>query len=69
LNSILSSLSAFLVAGVRPKTSLARAIALVLVIKLIGIVGMKIFMFPDSAKPVVDATTVARVLEPSTSLP
>ncbi|WP_449381047.1 cytochrome oxidase putative small subunit CydP [Bradyrhizobium sp. UFLA05-112] len=62
-------MSAFLAAGARPKTPLARAIALVLVIKLVGLVSMKIFMFPDSTKPVVDATAVARVLGPSTSLP
>jgi hypothetical protein len=34
----------------------------VLVVKLIGIVGMKVVMFPDTAKPVVDASTMARVL-------
>jgi hypothetical protein len=36
---------------------------------LIGIVGMMIFTFADDAWPVVDATTMVRVIGPSTSLP
>ncbi len=55
-------MTAFLAAGVRPRTPLAKAIVLVLVIKLIAIAGMKIFMFADSAQPVVDATAVARAI-------
>jgi len=35
---------------------------LVLVIKLIGIAGIKLFMFPDDTQPVVDANAMARVL-------
>ena len=58
----MSSLTAFLAAGIRPRTPLAKAIVLVLVIKLIGIAGMKVFMFADSAQPVVDATAMARVI-------
>lgn len=46
-------------AGVRPRTALARAIVLVLLIKLIGIAAIKTFMFPDSSNPAVDATAVA----------
>jgi hypothetical protein len=62
LSAILSSLRAFVAAALRPRTALARAIAVVLIIKLIGIVGMKVFMFPDNAKPAVDASMMARVL-------
>ena len=51
MRAIVSSLAAFLAAGLRPRTPLAKAIVLVLVIKLIGIAGMKMFMFPDSAQP------------------
>ena len=69
LNAILSSLTAFLAAGARPRTALAKAIVLVLVIKLIGIAGMKIFMFPDSAQPIVDATAMVHVIGLSPSLP
>jgi hypothetical protein len=51
-----------LTAGLRPRTPLAKAIVFVLVIKLIGIAGMKVFMFSDSAQPVVDADSMARVM-------
>jgi hypothetical protein len=61
-----SSLAAFAAAVLRPRTPLAKAIVLVLVIKLIGIAGMKVFMFPDSAQPIVDADTIARVVGVST---
>jgi hypothetical protein len=62
LRPILSSLTAFLIAGARPRTPFAKAIVLVLIVKLVGIAGMKAFMFPDSSRPVADATAVARVL-------
>ena len=65
ISAIASSLSAFAAAGVRPRTPLAKAIVVILVIKLIGIAGMKIFMFPDSSRPVVDAAAVARVIGPA----
>jgi hypothetical protein len=66
LRAILSSLTLFVSAGIRPQTPLGKAIVLVLVLKLIGIVGIKLFMFPDSAQPVVDAAAVARLVGPST---
>jgi hypothetical protein len=62
LRAIVSSFAAFLAAGLRPRTPLAKAIVFVLVIKLIGIAGMKVFMFSDSAQPVVDANAMARVV-------
>jgi hypothetical protein len=61
-------LTAFLTAGARPRTPFAKAIVLVLIIKLVGIVGMKAFVFPDSSKPMANAATVARVLGVSPSL-
>jgi hypothetical protein len=39
---------------------------LVLVLKLIGIAGIKLFMFPDNARPVADAAAIARLVGPST---
>ena len=54
LRAIFASLAAFISAGIRPRTPLARAIVFVLILKLIGIAGIKIFMFPDGAQPVVD---------------
>lgn len=69
LSAVLSSLIAFLAAAWRPPTPLARAIVVVLVIKLIGIAGIKVFMFPDSAQPDVDATAMARAIGPHTISP
>lgn len=69
VGAIVSSLTAFLAAAARPPTPLARAIVLVLVIKLIAIAGIKIFMFPDSAQPNVDATAMARVVGPHSTVP
>ena len=60
MNAILSSLAAYFAAGLRPRTVLAKAIVLVLVIKLIGLVGIKTFLFPESSQPVVSADTMAR---------
>lgn len=62
MRAIVSSLVAFFAAGLRPRTPLAKAIVLILVIKLIGIAGMKVFMFPDSAQPVVDSGVMAHVI-------
>lgn len=62
MRAIFSSLTAFLAAGLWPRTPLAKAIVFVLVIKLLGIAGMRLFMFPESGQPVVDANTMARVL-------
>lgn len=67
LRSILSSLTAFVAAGVRPRTPLAKAVVAVLVLKLVGIAGIKIFMFPDHAQPAVDAASVARAIGVPTS--
>lgn len=69
LSAILSSLTEFVAAGARPRTPLAKAIALVLIIKLFGIVGMKIFVFPGTTRPAVDATAMVRMIGPPASLP
>jgi hypothetical protein len=69
LTAIYFSLADFVVAAVRPRTPLAKAIMLVLVIKLIGIVGIRILMFPDSAQPAVSATAMAHVLGVSVPAP
>ena len=65
LRAIFSSLALFVSAGIRPRTPLARAIVLILILKLIGIAGIKVFMFPDNAQPVADAAAVARLVSPS----
>jgi hypothetical protein len=68
LRAIFASVAAFISAGIRPRTPLARAILFVLILKLIGIAGIKIFMFPDGAQPVVDGTVMARAIGLPTSL-
>jgi hypothetical protein len=62
LNAVLSSLAAYLAAGVRPPTPLAKAIVLVLVVKLMAIVGAGVFLF--SSRGVVDSTAVSRLIGP-----
>ena len=69
LRAILSSLGAFLAATARPRTPLARAIVLVLAVKLIGIVAIKVVMFPDNARPSVNAAAMARVIGPDAIAP
>jgi hypothetical protein len=64
LSAVYSSLAAFVAAGVRPPTPLARAIVLVLILKLIGLAGIKLIMFPDSAQPVIDAAAMTRAIDP-----
>lgn len=66
LNAILSTLGAFLGAGVRPPTPLAKAIMVVLVIKLVAIAGIGVFLASDGRRPVVDPIAVSRLIGPST---
>ena len=68
MSAIFSSLAAFVAAGTRPPTPLARAIVFVLILKLIGLAGIKFFMFPDSAQPAIDAAAMTRALGPIESL-
>jgi hypothetical protein len=65
LNAILSTLGAFLAAGVRPPTPLARAIMVVLVTKLVAIAGIAVFLASDGRRPVVDPIAVSRPIGPS----
>ena len=67
MNAILSSLAAFLAAAVRPRTPLAQAIRLVLVIKLIAIGGIGVFMHAINGPAGVDPIAVARLIGPSPS--
>jgi len=66
MRAILSSLAAFAAAGLWPRSALAKAIVVVLIVKLFAITGFKLFMFPTSEQPVADAAAIARVIGPST---
>lgn len=61
---VLASLAAFIGAGLRPTTPLARAIVAVLAAKLVAVTAMMIFQFFNDAKTVVDAATITRLLAP-----
>ena len=64
LNAVLSSIVAFLAAGVRPPTPFAKAIRLVLAIKLAAIAGIGVVMVASRGGPAVDAPAVARLIGP-----
>jgi hypothetical protein len=66
MNRVLSSLADFIMAGLRPRTPLAKAIALALAIKLVIIVSMKVFLFSGDARPLVDDAAMLRLIGPST---
>jgi len=62
---ILASLAAFVQAGLRPRTALARAIVTVLIIKLVAIAGMAIGQRYLDRSAVADPAGVAQRLGPS----
>ncbi|HYA73885.1 MAG TPA: hypothetical protein VEF36_12090 [Roseiarcus sp.] len=63
---VLSSLRDFLFAGIRPRTPLARAIVVVLVLKLAVVVSMQVFLLLGKAQPDVNAAAILSVLGPAT---
>ena len=65
MNAVLSSLAAFLAAGARPPTPLAKAIVLVLVLKLMAIAAIGVFLSSGTGRMVVDSITVSRLIGPS----
>jgi len=69
MNAVLSPLGAFLAKGSRPPTPLAKAIVLVLVVKLMAIAAIGVLLFSSSGRMVVDSTTVSRLIGPSVPLP
>lgn len=60
MNAILSSLGAFLAAGLRPQTPLAKALAAVILIKLIAIACIGAFMLAGRGPAPVGAESMAR---------
>lgn len=62
MRGILASLAAFAAAGLRPRTPLAKAIMLVLLIKLVGVTAMRVYLTAGDAVPAVNAATMARVI-------
>jgi hypothetical protein len=65
---VLASLAAFISAGLRPTTALARAIVVVLAAKLIAVAAMIVYFHLANQHVVADAAEIGRLLGPS-SLP
>jgi hypothetical protein len=64
---IVSSIGAFLRAGTRPPTVLARAIVIVLAVKLIAVMAMMAYQHFADHSALVDATAISRLLGPSSA--
>lgn len=65
VSPLLSSLAAFIGAAIRPRTMLARAIVLVLAIKLIAVIGMAVYAHVTDQSASIDAAAVERLIGPS----
>jgi hypothetical protein len=65
MRAVFYSLGDFVRAGLRPRTPLARAIALALAIKLVAITTIWFVWFSGDARPPADAAAIARVLGPT----
>ncbi len=64
MSALVTSFTAFLKAGVRPRTPLAKAIVIALAIKLCVVIAMRIFLFGADQRPVVDETAMDRLFAP-----
>ena len=64
---VLASLVAFIGAGLRPSTALARAIVIVLAAKLIVVAAMMVYFHFADQHEVADATAISRLLGPSSA--
>jgi len=62
---LLASLAAFIDAGLRPQSPLARAIVVVLAAKLIAVTVMLVFLFFANQYVIADVAAVSRLLGPS----
>ncbi len=61
------SLAAFVQAGLRPKSALARAIVAVLVLKLVAVAAMMVYRHYEDRSAVADPAGVAYRLGPSST--
>jgi hypothetical protein len=62
---VLLSIRDFLLAGIRPKTPLAKAIVFVLILKLAVVASMQVFLLCGEAQPDVNALTMRHLLGPA----
>lgn len=66
---VLGSLRAFLLAGLRPKTPLAKAVVAILLIKVVLILILRFTLFSGADRPRIDAETAQNHFGSTTSLP
>ena len=62
---VLASLAAFVGAGLRPQTALARAIVIVLAAKLIAVVAMTVYFNFADQHVTANAASISRLLGPA----
>ena len=67
MRPLFASLAAFVHAGLRPQTLLARAIVTVLVIKLVAVMAMMVLQHYEDRGAVADTAGVAQRLGPSSA--
>lgn len=65
MTGVARSIAAFLGAGIRPRTPLARAIVVALTLKLCVVVSMRIFLFGPDHRPVVTEASMTRLFAPA----
>ena len=68
MSGLTASLSAFLKAGVRPRTPLARAVVAALVLKLCVVVAMRVFLFGADARPAITEASLTQHLGPAAAI-
>jgi hypothetical protein len=66
MKAVLSSLIAFVMAGLPPRTPLAKAVVFVLAFKFAAIVAMQVYLLSGDGPPPADQTTIARLIGPAT---
>ena len=66
MRAVLSSLAAFVMAGLPPRTPLAKAIVFALAFKFVAITAMQVYLLSGDGPPPVDQTTIARLIGPAT---
>lgn len=64
MRAVLMSLRAFTMAGIRPRSPLARGIAVMLCVKLCVVVAMRLFLFGGDARVPVDPSVMDDRLSP-----
>lgn len=69
MRALLSSLAAFVHAGYKPRTPLARGIVIALALKLSLVVALRLFVFGGEDRPAIDPSSMdQRLLAPAAQI-